>query len=490
MYHQPSKRKLLIRRIVSYGFMTIAVVTLVTVLVFIMLGYRYNGNDGKIEQGGLVQFDSRPNGANVTIDGVPFKTRTPSKATLTAGSHTIKMERNGYNPWQKTVDIVPGSVLWLSYTRFVPVNLQAENTADLQAVTSTSVSPDDKWMAIKEKADTPEITLADISGDKVVMSTVVIPSVAYTHPAQGKSQSFTISDWDAGSRYLMVKHIYDGDRIEWLVVDTRDGVATKNVTRLLDIQATKIVFSGNDSQTLYAQIGSDVRKIDLSAATLSRPLVMDVAEFSIFDQRTIVYTTTLNPETKTRTVGYYEDGDPQATTIKSFTDDGKAPLHIALGRYFGRIYETIAYGDKVTVYVGDGDLPATAAEAANLKEVVSMDFPGGVRYLTNRTAGRFVIAQRGDTFKTYDLELKKETTTKVKGGSKVTQKLEWLDGYTALGDRDGMLRLYEFDGTNQHDIMPVVPGFSVTLSPNAKYLYGISKDGSGYHLKRVQMILS
>ena len=64
MYHQPSKRKLLIRRIVSYGFMTVAVVVLVTVLVFVMLGYRYNGNDGKIEQGGLVQFDTQPNGGN------------------------------------------------------------------------------------------------------------------------------------------------------------------------------------------------------------------------------------------------------------------------------------------------------------------------------------------------------------------------------------------------------------------------------------------
>lgn len=487
MYHQPPKRKQLIRRIVSYGVMSTAVVVLVTILVFVMLGYRYNGNDGKIEQGGLVQFDSQPNGANVTIDNIPFRTRTPSKTTLSSGQHSITMERSGYHAWQKMVDIVPGSILWLSYTRFIPTTLTPENMADFSTVTSTAVSPDDRWFAIKEKADTPEVKLADISGDKVATSAITIPSESYTQPTAGKTQSFTIMDWDAGSRYLMVKHSYGGDRLEWLAVDTRDVAATKNVTKLLDIQATKMVFSGNDSQILYAQIGRDVRKIDLGAATLSRPLVTNVAEFSIFDQRTIAYSTVLDPETKTRTVGYYEDGDKDVNVIRSFKDDGKAQLHLALGRYFGNMYEAIAYGDKVTIYTGD--LPTSTAEADKLKEVASMDFAGGTQYLSTRTSGRFIIAQRGDTYKTYDLELKKETTTKLKGTGKVADKLEWIDGYMPWSDRDGTLRLYEFDGSNQHDIMQVAPGFSVTLSANEKYLYGIGKSGSTYHLERVQMIL-
>lgn len=487
MYHQPSKRKLLIRRIISYGFMTIAVITLVTVLVFVMLGYRYNGNDGKVEQGGLVQFDTQPNGANVTIDNSPFGTRTPTRTTLTSGSHAITMSRSGYDSWRKTVDVMPGSVLWLSYARLVPTRLTSENTANYAAVTSTAVSPDDRWMAVKEKTDTPEIKLADISSDKVAGSSITIPSEVYTHPAMGKTQSFTIMDWDAGSRYLMIRHLYGGDRIEWLVVDTRDVTQTKNVTKLLDIQATKMVFSGNDSQILYAQIGTDVRKIDLGAATLSRPLVTNVAEFSIFDQRTIAYATMLDPTTKTRTVGYYEDGDQNANVIRSFQDDGKKSLHLALGRYFGSMYEAIAYGDEITIYTGD--LPTTAKEAAGLKKVASMEFKGGAQYLSNRTSGRFVIAQRGDMFKVYDLELKKETTTKL-SGTGIAPKLRWLDGYIAYGDRGGMLRLYEFDGENQHDIMQVAPGFEVTLSPNEKYLYAIGKDASGYHLERVQMILS
>jgi hypothetical protein len=488
MYHQPSKRKQLIRRIASYGFMSLAVVVLVTVLVFVMLGYRYNGNDGKIEQGGLVQFDSQPNGANVTIDGKLFSTRTPSKSTLTSGSHAITIGRSGYNTWEKTVGVVPGSVLWLNYARLVPTNLPTENVADFSTVSSTSVSTDNKWMAIKEKPETPEITLADISSDKITTAKLSIPADLYTQPAQGKTQSFSLSDWDAGSRYLIVKHIYNGNQAEWLVVDTRDASLTKNVTKLLDIDAAKLVFSGNDSNILYAQIGSDVRKINMSAATLSRPLVSHVAEFSIFDQTTIVYTTSFDATTKTRSVGYYKDGDPTSYVIRSFNDDGKKQLHIALGRYFGDMYEAVAYGDTVTVL--RGDLPTTPTQAAKLKELATATIKGGAKYLSIKTEGRFIVAQNGATYTTYDLELKKETTTKLKGSAAVTKKLEWIDGYMLWSDQNGTLRLYEFDGANQHDIMPVAPGYEVTLSPSEKYLYGIVKDGAAYHLERVQMILS
>jgi hypothetical protein len=58
-------------------------------------------------------------------------------------------------------------------------------------------------------------------------------------------------------------------------------------------------------------------------------------------------------------------------------------------------------------------------------------------------------------------------------------------------DRDGTVRLYEFDGANQQDIMQVQPGFEAALSPNSKYLYGITKASDGsYHLTRVKLILS
>jgi hypothetical protein len=238
---------------------------------------------------------------------------------------------------------------------------------------------------------------------------------------------------------------------------------------------------------MYAQIGTDVRKVDLGAATLSRPLISNVAEFTTYDRSMLTYTTLRDAATGKRSAGYYKDGADKPHEIRTYTDDGTAPLHVALGKYFNDMYEAVAYGDSVTLY--KGDLPEGKNDKP-LSEVAKMAMPGGSQYLSIKTNGRFTVAQNGGTYKVYDLELKKETTTTLKGDAPVVSETKWIDDYMPWSDRDGMLRLYEFDGMNQHDIMPVAPGFNATLSPNAKYLYGISKAANGtLHLERVQMIL-
>ncbi|MDN5274287.1 MAG: hypothetical protein JWP06_188 [Candidatus Saccharibacteria bacterium] len=484
MYHQPSKRKQIIQRAVIYGLMSATVIGLVIVLVFVMLGYQFNGDDGRIEQGGLVQFDSRPTGGTVSIDGASFGTRTPSKTTLLAGQHFVTMTRDGYRSWQKSVNVIAGSVLWLNYTRFIPNDLKPANVEDFSSVSSTSVSPNSKWMAVKENPSDTAIHLVDISGDTVKPATLELPAGSYTPSSEGKTHSFVLVKWDPDSRYIIVKHTYDDTKTEWLVVDTQNVADTKNVTKLLSIDASNVVFSGNNPKILYAQIGSDVRRLDIGLATMSRPLVSNAAEFSIYDDSTIVFSTLVDPDTKKRSVGYYDEGADKIQTIRTYTDDGTALLHLAIGKYFNDTYFAIAYGDKVDVLKGDFSHPSKA------KQVASATIAGGAQYLSIPTDGRFVAAQHDDTLVVTDLELNKTTTTKLKGTSEVKEQMQWLDTYTVWSDRDSMVRLYEFDGANQHDIMPVTPGLNVTLNPDAKYLYGIIKSEDGmYHLERVRMVL-
>ncbi len=486
MYHQPSKRKQLIQRTVIYSLMSVAVVGLVAVLVFIILGYQFNGQDGKIEQGGLVQFESQPTGADVTIDGASFGTKTSSKTTMTAGQHFVTMAKSGYQQWRKSVTVVPGAVLWLNYSRLIPAELKPANVADFGSVSGTAVSPDMKWMAVQETADSPSIHLADISQDSVKTTTIELPAASYSHPAAGESQQFTLGAWSADSRHLLVQHLY-GAATEWLVVDTQNAAQTKDVTKLLGVDISKVVFSGDNSGILYAQIGQDVRKIDLNSLQLSRPLVTNVAEFSVYDRNTIVFTTLLDATTKARSVGIYRDGADAPTTVRSYSDQGDLPLHLGVGKYFSDTYVAIAYGEGVEVIKGDlnGDW-----QKKTLHVDASMIVPGGVQYLSVTKNGRFVVAQQGATYMVYDMELNKTTSTTLKGTGVVGKQLQWLDEYMPWSDRDGMVRLYEFDGANQHDIMPVAQGFSVTLSPNDRYLYGITQATDGkFHLTRVRMIL-
>lgn len=489
MYRQPTKRKQLLKLVTIYTIMSVTVIALVSVLVFFMLGYQFNRTDGKIEQGGLVQFDTRPTGADVMIDGKALGTRTSSRKTLETGQHFITMQRTGYKQWQKSVDVKAGSVLWLTYARLVPNDLKPASVANYANVSSTTSSPDNKWIAVKEDPATPSIRLADISGDEVEITNLELPATAYTAPSPEKTQSFTLETWSPSSRMILVKHVYDDTKTEWIVVDSQNVSASKNVTTLLGVNATKVVFSGNNNSILYALVENSVRKIDLGATTLSGPLVSNVSEFSLHDNTTIVYTSLLDPASKMRHAGYVTEGATKPRIIRSYADDGQAPLHLAIGKYFDEYFYALSYNE--TVEVMKGTLPRSDTDSPSaLTAVSTINVPSGARYVSILTNGRFVVAQTATTYIVYDLELKKTTTTTLKSTTPLQRELRWLDAYTAWDDQDGILRTYEFDGMNQHEIMPVAPGFSATYSPSAKYLYGINKSTDGkFHLNRVQMIL-
>lgn len=489
MYHPPSRRQQFIQRLALYIVMTISIASLTVVLIFVLLGYQFNKKDGRIEQGGLVQFSSIPGNASVSLDGNNFGSNTPSRATLTAGQHFVTMSLPGYNTWQKSVDVVPGSILWLNYSRLIPRSLAPKNVMDFAMVTSTQVSPDKKFIALKDFASSPSFQLIAIASDNPAASTLTIPAASYTKPQNQASQTFKLEAWDKSSRYLMVSHQYDAGKQEWLVVDTQDIKATKNITQLLGVSASKLVFSNSNSRILFGLINNELRRIDIDAATLSGPLVRNVAEFSLFDRSTILYRTDLDPSTKQRSVGYYDDGAASPRTIRTYSDNGTDPLRIAVGKYFGSMYTAIAY--QSTVDILTGPMPRSdSQETSVLKTFATMTVPEGSSFLSIQTGGRFIVAEHGSSYSVYDLELGKMTTTKLKSGVASNKKLAWLDGYYISDDQSGVLRIYEFDGANQYDIMPVVPGFSSTLSANGKYLYGFSKDAnSGYRLTRVQLIL-
>lgn len=487
MYHPPSKRKQLIRQVAVYTAMSVTIVVAVTALVLVMVGYNFNKKDGRIEQGGLIQFASSPSGAAVTIDGNVFGSQTPSKTTAFTGTHFVAMNKLGYKTWQKSVDVMPGSILWLNYARLIPTKLMPSSVMDFATVTSTASSNDNKLLAVKQDSTTPQIQLVNIADDKTPITTLTLPQTSYTAPSAGGTQSFTLDTWDPAGRYILVKHVYDDTKDEWLVVDSQDVSKTKNITTLLGIDASKVVFHGSNNRIMIAQIGTDIRQIDLDAATLSRPLVTNVAAFNLSEASTITYVTNFDETTSTRSIGYYKLGSDTPVTLRTYTE-GTLPLHIAVGTYFSDTYIAINHGDDVDIL--KGTLPETTIEKSSLSAVASYKIVGGSQWLTIHTDGRFVVAQNGGTYTTYDLELNKMTSTTLKGKTETTTQLKWLDGYTVWNDKESAVRLYEFDGANQQDIMPVVPGFSVTLNPDGSYLYGINKSATGtFQLQRVKLIL-
>ena len=482
MYRTPSKRKQRVQLTFVYSLMTLAVLVIVAILVLVMQGYRYNAHDGRLEQGGLIQFASRPEGASVTVDTASLANRTPTKITATAGVHTVTLLKDGYRSWQKNVKVIPGGILWLNYALLVPTTPEIVPLAQFTSMTGAITSHDFKSVLVKDAANTPTVTLFHPDDDTFTPTRITLSDQSYTKAAAGLSEQFSLVSWDDDNRYVLLKHTY-GSTEEWLVLDTSGDHAVTNVTKALGITIRSAAFRiGNNRQLYVITQTGEVRRVDLNAMTISGPLLTGISEFSQYDASTLTYVTALDQPTKTRSVGYLTDGARTPLTVKTYTDDGVAPLSFAIARYYNVTYTALGYGDSVEI--SSGNLPASdSGSPLVLKPVATIPQVGSAKRVGfSPKDARFVYVATDQSVVTYDLEL--QALSRVTFAAAQSRPVAWLDMFH-FADTSGVL--YEFDGANHQVVIPGALAVSPALSPNGKYFYGYVPSASGAQLVRVQL---
>ena len=489
MFKRPTKKQLLIRRIFFSTVATIAVIIILTVTILFLLGYRLDGGNGRLAQGALLQFDSTPNNADVFIDGLATGVKTAGKQTVVAGVHDVEFTKKGYENWSRKIDFTAGTLTWLDYARMVPKERTPETVASLKTIVGAKASPDMKFILLQEAAEQPVFQLADIRSPEVKISNLTLPATLYTDAATaGVAHTFTMDKWNTGGRYLLMKHGFKSQS-EWLMVDTENITQSVNITRLLSVNFKDLQFAGTNGRTLFGLVDDgNIRKIDISAATISRALVSNVEGFELFDTNTISYVG-LNPaDTTKRVVGVYRDGDEAAHVLRQ-ADSLDTVLKIAVGRYFSDDYVAIAEGNKVTILKGSYQTSGTS-DMTNLKSFVSLELTGPATQLTFSPKSDYILASSGNSFTSYEIEHRRSASGSTDPTAvALSTPLRWLDAAHLWNRQNNQLVMRDFDNANIYSISAVAGDFDATVSQNGKYFYSIGAASTGFTLQRVKMIL-
>lgn len=87
--------------------------------IFYARGYRFDLNNPKgiLEGTGLLVLTSHPEGARVLVNN-HFTTATDNTINLSPGSYKVRIEKDGYFPWEKTVEIKKETVSQANATLF------------------------------------------------------------------------------------------------------------------------------------------------------------------------------------------------------------------------------------------------------------------------------------------------------------------------------------------------------------------------------------
>lgn len=474
-----SKRTRLALRFFTYGVMTVATVVLTVFLVLVALGYRLD-KDLTFSQGGLVQFRSTPSGAVVSIDGKKQGFTTPNKANLAAGGHSVSMELNGYRSWGKTVDLAPGQLLWLNYARLIPNSITTSTLKDYPAIHSTLPSPDRHWLLMQLKPTEPSYVVVDYNDEKKPSYLPLqLPEDLFTKK-DGVYGTFSLIEWDLQSKFVLIRH-QNGDMTEYARIDRSKPADAVNLTKLFSLDIKQAHFSGSNANIIFAKTGDVLRKLDVGGPTASAALVTGVQDFVVYGEDTIAFTnivekTTDDQTTRQQNVGVFKGG--KITPVRELEESKK--ITITYSEYDDHSYLAINQGGSAKVEVIRN--PTTTGASKQTSVFTEFDLGRPVSHLNFSSNGRMLMAQHGNVLATFDVETVKTYTQTLNFGSEAMAELRWLDDYYLYSDDGGKLRIFEFDGTNQHEITTVDPGRGVMLSANGKQLLSVGKNTSTQHL--------
>ncbi len=151
------------RRILPWIFVVVFL-AMAPAVVFYTSGYRYDAKRGKIERNGTVIIDTVPNGAKVWIDGRDSGKTTPiTIQDMVPGTHSFRIQKDGYHEWHKNLDVYPERVTFANAVKLWPMidptfllSTQAESLSP--SPNSTAI-----FMSTSGTADIPTLSALTLS---------------------------------------------------------------------------------------------------------------------------------------------------------------------------------------------------------------------------------------------------------------------------------------------------------------------------------------
>ena len=281
-------------------------------------GYRYQLHGNKILKTGVLSISSFPRGATLLIDDHEESMRTPAVIeNVLPGIHTISLKKEGYLPWNKSLEVSSGSTTFAENVVLFfdePSTFVGSQSVPIEKTehTLTETLFDNRRVKINPLPDRTVLAFVDDVGISNIIA--YLPAGTYTFQ-------------DAPKNVLL---LVDREHARFIVVDPNDEQPI-----LLNVTGTQFAWNTQRPELLFSD-GFDVQTYNTSSHTketltrLSDPII-DLAWFPRGEVILYATTTHINAlELDRRGLQNYFD---LATLdhIDSFTLDEKGEVLTIIG---------------------------------------------------------------------------------------------------------------------------------------------------------------
>lgn len=447
------------RIIISEVLMVLTVIVTVMILAFVVSGY-WVGSDFKIERQGLLQIYSTPTGADIEVDGSPtsWLQRTNTSKTLASGEHTIKLTKENYDSWSRTINITEGLLYRLHYPRLFLQN-RAKETALESSANLATISPDRNRMLLANNTTTWE--LINLDTEDIKPTTLDLSGVLpFTSRADGaKVGLFTgniiSTEWASDNEHLLLKLEQD-TQTNWVLLNVKNPTASINLTKEFNADFAKIKILDQSANNLAVFLNGNLHRIDVSAKQISAVLISNIESFDYYEQN-IVYAAK-DTDSGKYYIALSRFGSDEPSKVKEALD---APARVIITKFYDNEYIGVINENSITLYTKNDFTEKSTFPLSFNPENIKVG-----------AAGEAIIMFTGGHIATLDMEAQKlfEWSTN-------TTTFGWLDSSMIYAVKDGVLNVYDFNGLNHRTLSANVSAhFPVTITAD-KYLYYFG-DGS------------
>ncbi len=465
-------RKILL--VMGYVGLTLLVVAFTVALVAYGNDYSYDFATHKIIQKGHVILQSTPRGIVVVADGKTLHKKTPYQAAYKVGEHTFELSKAGFWLWQKTLQVVAGQVTLAQYVILVPKKPAATVLDNRTQIVAQSMSKDHRHLAYITGGPDAAVYTLDLGNPKPVK--VYVPAAAT--PVAGP-ETLTGIAWSDDASHLLVSSTINGQP-EYRLLDAGGG-APIDLTSEYQENFSGLQFASGSSSQFYWISADGLRRLDVSAQSISGVLADHVSQFWVIPGRVLyVQQTSLG-----QSLWSIDSHDKHQELIQA----------LPASPSYAVAYSTYLDQDELAVVPG-------ATETGTLYSDIFSDTPVAKTLAHGVTGASFapdghVVTFTGPTSMiTYDLEasqienrLIRYSITDQPG---TFENMTWFDDYHMLVTRGNELYWCEYDGANRVDLGTVatgLPAYSV-VSSNPKALVEFAAAPAGVHITQLQIVTS
>ena len=478
------RRRRAIKVIITDIFLACCVLAISFILIAAVAGWRIN-SDFSVEQNGLVSVHTKPTDATVFIDGKEQYQRTNMSKMLSGGKHTVKIEKEGYESWEKEVEITPGWLLRLEYPRLFKIDREKKSVKDFEKLDFLYVSPNRTAAILSTDGTTEWIVANDFNANNPKFKKINVSGI-FKDTSEGKfNHKIKSITWNKDGEKILLN--VDN---EWGIIDLKD---TKNSINLTEKYASyeenaknatklktggKIIdarFENDAGDKIVANVSDNLVRIDTSAKVASLAVSEKIEKFNLLDS-SVIYLTKFDDGKSY--IKFINLGEKTPTTIA--TNDSKGTvITFGLTKYNNVYYLLYTMDNHLLVYRGQ-EFPNSNENKNRLKTIIDAELesiPNSAFTSNNR---EFITLKENSKVTVFDVELEE-----IHAYDFGDNKIRFLDDHTFYRvDSEGKFIVWDFDNTNYHTIVSSACDnkYDAFISQNERLFYHVVKNDNGFSL--------